>query len=96
MPDEKSIKMLYALRIIINIPLIVTSGARCETYNISVGGKIFSTHLYGAFDVQVPREKEWEFVKIAQFVGFNGIGIKNNKYIHIDRFHEQNAEIWTY
>lgn len=95
MPSGKSVEMLYAVRIIIKTPLVISSGARCFKHNETCRGSEYSTHLIGAFDIEVPREKEYEFIKIAQFVGFTGIGIKNNQFIHIDGLHES-PEIWTY
>lgn len=95
MPDAESVERLYAVRMIYRKPMIITSGARCETHNYNVGGSKNSKHLVGAFDVKVPPEDEWEFIRIAQFCGFNGIGVNNNKFIHIDDKHEQ-PTVWTY
>ncbi len=95
MPDRRSILMLYAIRLIYNDPIKINSGARCKVYNQYIGGAPKSKHLDGAFDCVVPPEDEYEFIKIAQFVGFDGIGINNNKFIHIDRFHSD-PTIWTY
>ena len=95
MPDEQSIELLYALRLYYGKPILVTSGARCETHNLRVGGSPMSTHLTGAFDIVVPAHDEWEIIRIAQFLGFTGIGISNNDFIHIDNKH-QGPAIWTY
>lgn len=96
MPDTKSIEMLYALRIIYGFPIIITSGARCKRHNDSLlASSSNSAHLQGAFDIVVPKEHEWRVIQIAQFVGFNGIGFKDNSFIHIDRYHNKPA-VWGY
>lgn len=95
LPDTKSIESLYAVRLILDIPMIITSGARCEEYNQAVGGSKESYHLIGAFDIKVPLEHEYHLIEVAQFVGFTGIGIKNNSFIHIDA-HHLDPVVWTY
>ena len=94
MPDTKSIEMLYALRLLITVPLKINSGARCEKHNNSVGGVPGSAHLIGAFDVAVPKDYRWRFLELSQFAGFTGIGI-SPKFIHIDRHHSA-PKVWTY
>jgi len=95
MPDRRSVQMLYALRIIYNESIIITSGARCPTYNKKIGGAGDSAHIKGAFDMVVPPNHEWRVIQIAQFVGFTGIGIDDNKMLHIDRHHDREV-VWTY
>lgn len=87
--------MLYALRLLMNKPLVVTSGARCEHHNKAVGGYPNSTHLKGAFDIRIDPLDEWEFIQKAQFVGFTGIGFEDNVFMHIDR-HHKNKTVWGY
>lgn len=95
MPDPKSVEMLYAVRIIYGKPIILNSAARCDSYNMRIGGAPSSTHLIGAFDTTIPKEDEWEFIRILQMVGFTGIGFQDNKLIHFDR-HHKNPAIWGY
>lgn len=95
MPDNISIEMLYSARIILNEPVIITSGARCESHNAGVGGRENSTHLIGAFDTSVQAYLEWRWIQILQFVGFNGIGFQDNTFIHADR-HRIDSIIWGY
>ena len=95
MPDKESVYKLYAMRLIFGKPMIITSGARCLVHNKAVGGAKDSTHLTGAFDIKVSPFDEYRLIQIAQFVGFTGIGIKDNKFIHVDDKRE-GAFIWTY
>jgi len=95
LPDQESVNKLYAMRLIWGKPMIISSGARCAFHNNLIGGAADSTHIKGAFDIETKPEDEYELIKIAQFVGFTGIGINNNKFIHVDRWHEY-PTIWTY
>ena len=95
MPDNRSIEMLYAFRILYNKPVKVNSGARCKVYNKMLNGSVGSAHLIGAFDIKVPLEDEWECIRIAQFVGFTGIGFDDNRMLHLDRHHKRPA-FWGY
>lgn len=96
-PDKTAVYKLYCLRLLLDVPIIVTSGARCEKYNKKIGGSKNSYHIAGhAFDIKTKNQNadEYNIIKIAQQVGFTGIGINNNNFIHIDnRFMRA---IWTY
>ncbi len=94
LPDIRSVEMLYAMRLIIDVPLIINSGARCADYNLSVGGAESSAHIIGAFDIKSIPEREWEMIRIAQAVGFTGIGFKDNSFLHVDRHHKN--VVWGY
>jgi len=64
----------------------ITSGCRCEPWNIKVGGKINSKHLIGqAADIQVngvSPEKVFRFLSMRYN---NKYGIGNNKeFTHLD------------
>jgi len=76
---------LEALRALIDKPLSVTSGARCETHNREVGGKQHSWHLKGlAVDIScVDSDLRCEIIRLAALLGFNGIGIART-FIHLD------------
>ena len=96
LPVQSSTNKLYALRLIYNKPIQITSGARCRNYNKRIGGAESSLHTQGkAFDMAIPPADEWEVVRIAQSVGFKGIGINNNKFIHVDD-RDTRPEMWTY
>ena len=96
MPDKRTMERLYALRLIYNKPVVITSGARCANYNKKIGGSEASQHVQGkGFDLAIPPADEWEVVRIAQSVGFKGIGLNNNRFIHVDD-RTGKPEMWTY
>ncbi len=95
LPSERSIERLYAFRIIMGGPITINSGARCKTHNEAVGGASNSPHLKGAFDVKIKPADEWRAIQAAQAVGFTGIGINNNIFLHLDDQHET-PTVWTY
>lgn len=104
LPDPAAVERLYALRILYGKPIPVRSAARCLVYNRSIGGKSNSLHITFpgievcqgvAFDCVVPPKDEVRFVGLAVQVGFTGIGIKNNDFIHLDQGRET-AALWTY
>ena len=43
--DEKLIIGLMRLREVLGVPIIISSGWRCEKYNAKIGGRRFSFHL---------------------------------------------------
>ena len=76
---------LEALRRMLDRPLPVTSGARCEAYNRKVGGRPHSWHLKGlAVDIACEdgRLRE-EIIRTAAMLGFHGIGIAD-RFVHLD------------
>lgn len=102
MPHRKSIERLYALRILLASPLIVTSGARCTKYNDEVGGAKSSAHLSGtAFDLCCTNKSihllmEYDLIRLSIMVGFTGIGIANNRFLHVDDLPRLSSAIWHY
>jgi len=96
LPDYRSIEMLYAMRLILNRPMILNSAARCERYNRHIGGSPDSAHLVGAFDIRTEPGEEWELIRVAQLVGFNGIGFRDNSFLHVDRHHDPAGQVWGY
>jgi uncharacterized protein YcbK (DUF882 family) len=89
--DKKLIEMLNLLRITYGQPLVVTSGARCEEYNRSIGGVVDSAHTphhtlktCRAADILVRSGLERHFlVKYALEIGFQRIGNALN-FVHLD------------
>lgn len=77
-------------------PLIITSGYRCMTHNLNVGGAQNSQHtLWNAADVACPMELSFdEFVDAvyntswfdgAGYLHFDGVGIyRYQNFIHVD------------
>ena len=76
---------IEALRALLDKPLTVTSGARCETHNRSIGGALHSWHLNGlAVDIACTDSNlRIDILRNAGKLGFNGIGIAKN-FIHLD------------
>ena len=97
MVEEDLLVRLEALRRIVNRPLIITSGARCEEYNRKIGGKPKSWHLHG-LAVDVACTNTWDrfaLIHAAQQLGFNGIGIAEN-FIHLDLRPVDVGRVWLY
>jgi len=84
LPDFDFMRRLYAMRLILNIPLVVISGARCAAYNASVGGRVGSTHLRGAADLlAISGSTRADIIQVGIAVGMTGIGF-NRGSIHVD------------
>jgi len=85
MPEEIAVERLYALRLIYRNPIRITSGKRCSDHNANIGGSKHSKHVAGiAFDCVVPKIDELNFICLAKLCGFNGVGFKDNIFVHID------------
>jgi len=89
MPQQSAVNALYALRIILDQPIIITSGARCSVHNLSVGGKPGSYHLTGeAFDIRIlPDYVGLVMFDLAPACGFTGIAYISPGSIHLDTGH---------
>jgi len=94
MPSAEFVRKLYIFRMLVNEPVYPTSVARCATYNQEIGGSVGSYHLKGAADVAITKEKEYSYIKAAQSAGMTGIGISDNKFMHLDD--RETPAIWTY
>lgn len=85
--DIKLVAKLECIRAAIgNVPIIVTSGYRCEKHNAKVGGAKKSYHLKGqAVDITIRDMSKFpELLRIAKNVNANGgVGIYPN-FIHLD------------
>lgn len=97
--NEKLVFQLQNIRDIIKMPIIITSGYRCPTYNKKVGGSPKSQHLLGkAADIYVKGMSVrdlYEIVKIFYRNGINGIGIyPEQHFIHVDI--RETPVIWVY
>ena len=75
---------LQRIRDAIRMPIRITSGYRCKTYNAQVGGETDSAHLTGeAVDVLMP-SNEYRAIFIEQMVRwFSRYGIYD-RHIHMD------------
>ena len=82
--DSQLLYKLQALRDEIGRPVIINSGYRTESHNKAVGGAQNSYHMQGkAVDIRVNGLKPEEIAKIAEKIGFTGIGIYKN-FTHVD------------
>lgn len=82
--DSQLLNKLQQLRDLIKKPIIITSGYRAPAYNKRVGGASGSQHLLGkAADIKVSGISQNQLAKLAEQVGFNGIGIYKT-FVHVD------------
>jgi uncharacterized protein YcbK (DUF882 family) len=105
LPEQPFMNRIEMLRNSCGFPLVVTSGARCPSYN----AKVSSTgengpHTTGrAIDLGVSRKQAYTVVKKALELGFTGIGIQQkgaSRFIHIDDLadapNQPRPTIWSY
>jgi len=92
------LNILDDIRDLIDRPLVITSGCRCQEYNKKVGGKKYSAHTKGlAVDLNaVSSVERFEIVQalVAFKVSRVGIG-KDFVHIDIDQSKPQQV-IWLY
>ena len=85
--DDVSLELvdrLERIRHIINVPLIVTSGCRCPTYNKLVGGEDGSAHTKGkAADIQITGSVMRMTLTTLAVKLFKRIG-QYERFIHLD------------
>lgn len=82
--DSVLLEKLQKLRDQIGKPIIINSAYRNKEYNLKVGGAKNSQHLLGkAVDIKVSGITPKEIAKIAEGIGFGGIGIYSN-FVHLD------------
>ncbi len=76
---------LQVLRDLWGRGLAVTSGARCEEWNVKVGGAPQSYHLLGlAADLQIASVEDGvRLEKLADKAGLGGVGLAKT-FIHVD------------
>ena len=104
--EPNLIRVLERMRVFLDRPMIVTSGARCATHNEEVGGKPNSAHLP---DPETGKCRavgiltrdggmRWRYVHAAKAAGFRRIGVGDN-FTHLDVAHGGpyvQDWIWTY
>jgi len=97
MPPQEAVERLYALRMILRVPLPITSGARCHKHNKATpGASTGSIHLPaasrrgrsaewggGAFDIVANDGLKIKIIDAALRCGFRGFVVGVN-YIHVD------------
>jgi len=100
------IEKLQKVRNIIGLPIIITSGVRCEFYNTSIKASMNSSHIpdsYGmgnTVDIACTNSKDrYELVELSQKF-FNRIGISGGSYggfVHLDVDRSKVQEVmWLY
>jgi len=80
------LRRLNHLRMVINQPIYINSGYRCERENKKVGGVKGSYHLQGmAADIHVKDYLLYDLLMHAQELDFTGIGFyEKENYLHLD------------
>lgn len=83
--SPKLLAFIDALRHRAGLPILLTSGYRCNDYNEKVGGTPGSSHTKGlAFDFACSDSSHrFLYLRAALSVGFTRIGI-GKTYIHVD------------
>ncbi len=94
--SPKFIMMLEKIRADIKMPMVITSGVRCENHNAKVGGSPTSAHLTGdAVDVRYTSSKMLrDMVESAMKHGANGVGVYKS-WVHIDIKERENPVMWV-
>lgn len=78
------LKYLIKLRNLIQEPIYINSGYRCNKENKKVDGTKNSYHKLGmAVDISVKIKSIMDLAEFAHSVGFKGIGVYSN-FLHID------------
>ena len=104
--SPKLIEKLQHVRDVVNKPMTITSGVRCEAFNSSIKASMNSSHIpdgYGignAVDIACTTSKyRYELIQVAQKF-FNRIGISGGVYggfVHLDVDREKVQEVmWLY
>ncbi|AFA49437.1 D-Ala-D-Ala carboxypeptidase family metallohydrolase [Acetobacterium woodii] len=76
---------MEAIRLVVELPIIVTSGVRCPTRNAEVGGIPNSRHLSGnAADCYVPGMTVYELAAAARNAGLGVIVYENEGFCHLE------------
>lgn len=76
---------LEALREAVGCPIIINSAYRDPIHNAKVGGAPLSRHKFGdAFDISLATVEKDKLIKVAQDIGFGGIGINYKSFVHLD------------
>ena len=96
--DADFLQLLDDAREIANIPFKINSGYRTTQHNMSVGGKVESSHLKGlAADISVKYSRNRFIILNALIaVGFSRIGIAKT-FIHVDSDSTKDKNVyWVY
>ena len=79
---------LQLLRSHYGFPLTITSGYRSPRHSIEAAKKTPGTHAMGrAADIACAGEEAVDLLKVALWIGFTGIGVKQkgeHRFLHLD------------
>jgi len=96
--SKEFVGWLEFVRTVLDAPIIITSGSRCQTHNNSVGGSKTSSHLTGlAADIEVKNSESrlnLVFALAQSHITRVGIG-KNFLHVDIDKNKTQYV-MWVY
>lgn len=82
--NPKLIHGLEQIRKALNVPILITSGYRCEAYNRKIGGVKDSAHLTGeGADIAITGSKIRYLMLERAVIWFQRIGLYD-KHIHLD------------
>jgi hypothetical protein len=96
--EDGFMRALDEAREVAGVPFNITSGYRCVTHNMAVGGKKGSAHRMGlACDIHAPDSRtRYKILKGLIEAGFVRIGVSKD-FIHVDADISKDQEvIWTY
>lgn len=83
--DHDLLEALQDIRNHFSIPVIISSGARCENHNREMGGSPTSMHLFGQaadFKIFINLEIVYKYL-LEKYINRYGLGLYNT-WIHID------------
>lgn len=88
------LEKLEKLRQEMGIPIVITSGYRCEKHNREVGGVAKSLHLFGqAADIAIPARIMDQVCWLARKAGFDQvIPYHSRNFIHLGVFGKRKKE----
>ena len=93
--DEALSMGLQKIRSHFDNKLIITSGYRCPTHNSNVGGSSQSYHTTGqAADFYVENVNCSDVAEYAESIGFCGIGVYDDGYVHVDTRPKEKKFFW--
>lgn len=83
--NADALSCLYNMRPLLGRSIHLSSTYRSPYRNVACGGAPKSSLLAGiTFDVQLRGHDKKEIRKVADKVGFKGMGLKYNSFIHLD------------
>jgi zinc D-Ala-D-Ala carboxypeptidase len=90
---------LQQIRTYLGIPMVITSGFRCELHSAEKKKAKPGSHRQGrAADIVVPSSNRFDLVYAAMDFGMVGVGISDTGFVHLDNGHEHwpRPAIWSY